>query len=65
MCSSSRAPRAQPVLPEAPTMPDDPSRTGTEDERRRRRAAANSTILTGPQGVQGAASTESKMLLGG
>ena len=49
-----------------PTEADDSVKAASEEERRRRRAAAGTsgTLLTGGQGVSGAASTAKKTLLG-
>lgn len=69
MCGGSpRAPTPPPAVPEAPRAPAVSSAEGTGDRDRRRRAAAagqgQSTILTGPRGVQDGGATATKTLLG-
>ena len=63
MCGRS-APSA-PAAPIPPPEQQDPGVTAARDaERMRRRTSASNTILTGPQGVTGAAPLQTKTLLG-
>ncbi len=68
MCSAPKASAPAPVTPpaEAPKQADPAVQQARSDERRRAANAqgAASTILTGGQGVTGAASTTKKTLLG-
>jgi hypothetical protein len=69
MCTGSpNAPAPPAALPEAPTMPDaNSSASASAADKRRRRAAVgggNSTILTGPRGVETGGATAAKTLLG-
>lgn len=66
MCGGGKpkTPPPPPPLPEAPQLPDQEVRRASDDSARRRRAGVQSTILTGAQGVTGAAATGQKTLLG-
>ena len=68
MCGGTpSAPTPPPALPEAPTLPEARGEDAGASDKRRRRAAAGqgqSTILTGPQGIQNGAATAQKSLLG-
>lgn len=65
MCTSTpKAPTPPPMLPEAPVAPTTTSQQGDTDQRRRR-SGVNSTILTGPRGVQDSGNVSAgKTLLG-
>ncbi|GKX40044.1 hypothetical protein [Pectobacterium versatile] len=67
MCMSSGPKMSAPApVAQAPQEQDAAVVSARDDETRRRRAAAgrSSTLLTGAQGVTGAATTGSKTLLG-
>lgn len=68
MCGGSpSAPTPPPTVPEAPRAPAVQGEDAAVADRRRRAAAAGqgqSTILTGPRGVQDGAATTTKTLLG-
>lgn len=63
MCSGGgKTPKPAPRAPEAPRAPDvATSRSNNDDQRRR---AANGTVFTSARGVQAAANTQTKVLLG-
>lgn len=65
MCFAS-SPSLPPVPAQAPRLPDEGVRLARADElsRRRRSAGRASTILTGPGGLSGQASTTGNTLLG-
>lgn len=64
MCGGGKAPKPQPQLPQAPTLPDTGADlSGTLDKSKQRRSAGG-TILTSSQGVTQGANTSEKTLLG-
>ena len=69
MCTSSKAPSPPPPAPQAPTPA--PGTSGTIGEsfqkaaQKRRGSTVGGTLLTGPQGLTTAATTQQKTLLGG
>lgn len=65
MPSPAPTPKAPVIV--APIEADQTSKVAADDERRRRRAAygRSDTVLTGGMGVDGAANTGGKKLLGG
>lgn len=66
MCSTPKAPKPPPMLPEAPRLADTSASAGSnaaQDTARRRRGAGG-TILTGSRGVTDGAATAQKTLLG-
>lgn len=62
MCGPKKPKVEQPTP--APQESDADVISARDAERKRRRAAASDTLLTGSQGVTGAANTDTKQLLG-
>lgn len=64
MCGGGRAPKPQPMLPQAPVAPDVGASQADSVNKKKQRQTAGGTILTSSQGVTNGAATSEKTLLG-